>query len=65
LKLTIKTNPLAAARLVDIVKAFGKSRLVINNVKPTTKLQKEILDDLMVGFIRTLEDIKKELKNEY
>lgn len=61
-KYSIKTSPKKAFKLISMIKAIKYGTKFKTDVSPKTKLQKDLLDDLMNGFFRAVKSIKENLE---
>lgn len=61
MKYHIKTTPKKAISVLRIIKAAKNSNKMEVRTKPILKLQAEVLNDLMVGFLKEIENVKKEI----
>ncbi len=58
----IKTTPKKAISVLKTLKgAKASKRLVLHNVELKTLVQKEVVNDLMAEFFKTMSNIRKEL----
>jgi hypothetical protein len=56
----IKTDAKTAFKLINLIKAVKQGKKV--KVTPLTGLQKTLLGEVMVGFFKTIKDIKDEVQ---
>jgi hypothetical protein len=58
---SIKASPKKAFALISLMKAIKNNRRIEVNAKPSTALQKKMLDEFMGGFFLAIKKIKDNL----
>jgi hypothetical protein len=61
-KYSIKVSPKKAFALIGVMKAIKNNRGIEVNAKPSTALQKKMIDEFMGGFFLAIKKIKDGLE---